>query len=425
MSDDAGDPDSYRNHKRWFPKHPEIGPAGVDAEPFHSKEQYDLEVQKLWPHVWLMVGRAEEIPAVGDYLVKQIPTTQMAVIVVRGRDGVIRAFHNVCPHRGSQICWEDKGSVAAFTCPYHAFTFNLEGKLTFVPDEANFYDLDKSKTGMIPVVCDVWEGFVFVHLDPNPAETLKEFLGEVGESLAHYPFHERTRYYEYKAVIDCNWKVLISGFLEAYHARALHARSVNRISSKDNPYAHNDFIRMFDKHRVISLFSNPAMTPTRLGKIAYAHFERSQHLDEAAPSGAEAAEAEPSDAEAVFRRINKSYLIHNIFPNFQLNLVRGNWFRHQFWPIAPDKVMWEVRIYYAKPKNASQRFFQDYSRFTSRDNLMEDVEASERSQPALNSGVLKRWILQDEEVVIQHFNKVVHDYTHGQTPAGQPAAAAE
>jgi hypothetical protein len=83
-----------------------------------------------------------------------------------------------------------------------------------------------------------------------------------------------------------------------------------------------------------------------------------------------------------------------------------------------------VRIYYAKPRNASQRFFQDYSRFTSRDNLMEDVEASERSQPALNSGVLKRWILQDEEVVIQHFNKVVHDYTHGQTQAGQPAAAA-
>src|ERR1700761_7368021 len=107
MSDDAADPESYRQHKRWFPKHPEIGPAGIDAEPLYSREQYDLEVQKLWPHVWLMVGRAEETPP-----------PKMAVILVRGRDGVIRAFHNVCPHRGSQICWDKQGSVAAFTCPY-------------------------------------------------------------------------------------------------------------------------------------------------------------------------------------------------------------------------------------------------------------------------------------------------------------------
>jgi phenylpropionate dioxygenase-like ring-hydroxylating dioxygenase large terminal subunit len=410
--DGTDDADSYRRTKRFFPKHPEIGPAGMSAEPFRSQEQFELERDLLWPRTWLMVGRAEEIPKPGSYFVKEIPTNSVSLIVIRGRDGKIRSFHNVCPHRGSQLCWDQHGSVAGLTCPYHGFSFNLEGQLTFVPDEANFYDLDKSKMGLTPVHTDEWAGFIFVHLDPNPRETLKEFLGEIGESLEQFPFHERTRYYEYKAVIECNWKVLISGFLEAYHARALHARSVNRISSKDNPYAHNEFIRMYEKHRVIGLYSNPNMTPTRLGKITYAHYNKAQQKYGQA-------QAPAADGQDAFRALNKTYLIHNIFPNFQLNLVRGNWFRHQFWPLAVDKTLWEVRLYYPKPRNASERFFQDYSRYTSRDNLMEDVMASEKSQPGLASGLVKRWVLQDEEVAIQHFNKVVADYTQTQR---RPAA---
>jgi phenylpropionate dioxygenase-like ring-hydroxylating dioxygenase large terminal subunit len=413
MSAEAVDePESFRETKRWFRKYPELGPAGISTEAFHTQEQFELERDRLWPHVWLMVGRSEEIPGVGDYLVKDIPTNSVSLLVVRSRDGQIRTFHNVCPHRGTQLCWGKSGSVAAFNCPYHGFSFNLEGRLTFVPDEANFYDLDKSQMGLTPVVTDVWEGFIFVHLDPHPKQTLREYLGkEVTESVAGFPFHERTRYHEYKAVLECNWKVLISGFLEAYHARALHARSVNRISSKENPFAHTEFIKLFEKHRIISFYSNPNVLPTKVGKIAYDHYSKSLRSEATA-----ATKEETEELLNVFRSINRHFILHNIFPNFQLNTVRGEWFQHQFWPLARNKVLWEVKLYYSKPRNASQVFFQDYSRYTSRDNLMEDVYASERSQLGLDAGLTKRWVLQDEEIAIQHFSKVVADYTQGQAP---------
>jgi phenylpropionate dioxygenase-like ring-hydroxylating dioxygenase large terminal subunit len=404
------DQDSFRMTKRWYPKHPELGEPGVmGTEPFVSERQFELERKLLWPNVWLMVGRTEQIAKPGDYFVKEIPPANASLIVVRGRDGVIRTFHNVCPHRGSQLCFDKSGtggSLGAFACPYHGFTFGLDGKLRFVPDEANFYNLDKEKLALTPVGTDIWEGFIFIHLDPNPRESLRDYLGEIVNGVEGYPFHESTQCHEYTAVIDCNWKLLISAFLEGYHAQALHERSYSRMTSKENPFCHTHFIKLFDKHRMFSFYANPDVQPTRLGAIAYARHEK---VLKAASAKADAAPgAKPA---ANFQQLNSTYFIRNIFPNFQLNLVRGSWFRHQFWPIAVDKVLWDVRMYYPTPPNASEAFFQDYSRYTSRDNLSEDGNACERSHRALAGGWIKQWVLQDEEIAVHHFNKVVADYT--------------
>lgn len=400
----------FRMTKRWYAKHPELGPPGViSTDVFVSEHQFELERKLLWPNVWIMVGRAEEIAKPGDYFIKEIPSNNVSLIVVRARDGVIRAFHNVCPHRGSQLCFNKSGSggsTAAFDCPYHGFTYSLDGKLKYVPDEANFYNLDKDKLGLTPVITDAWEGFIFIHLDPNPRESLREYLGEIVEDVEGFPFHESTQCHEYTAVINCNWKVLMSGFLEAYHAQALHERSYSRLTSKENPYCHTHFIKLLGKHRMFSFYANPEVKPTKLGAIAYARHEKVLR-EASAKAGSNGAPKSPAN----FQQLNSTYFIRNIFPNFQLNLVRGSWFRHQFWPISVDKVQWDVRMYYAKPSSASEAFFQDYSRYTSRDNLSEDGNASERSQMALAGGFIKQWVLQDEEIAIHHFNKVVADYT--------------
>ena len=142
------DRESFRNTKRWYAKHPELGMPGIiSTEPFVSHEQFELERKLLWPRVWLMVGRAEQIANPGDYFVKEIPSNDVSLIVVRGRDNTIRTFHNVCPHRGSQLCFNNDGTGgnarSGFACPYHGFSFGLDGKLFFVPDEANFYNLDR------------------------------------------------------------------------------------------------------------------------------------------------------------------------------------------------------------------------------------------------------------------------------------------
>jgi len=400
---------TWRSTKRWFPDHPELGQAGhLPVEPFVSEEYCARERKLLWPHVWLMVGRVEDIARPGDYLIKEIPLNRVSLIVVRGRDDVVRAFHNVCPHRGSQILWECNGSTGrtnAFRCPYHAFTFDLTGTLKWVPDDANFYALDRDRLSLVEVRTDIWAGFIFVHLAPNPRETLLEYLGEIGKRLADFPFEKESHHYEYKADLDCNWKVLISGFLENYHTHALHKGGRSRACTPDNPYSHNETIELFDKHRLISLYRNPDMTPTKVGSIASVRYAKSR----ARGVGAVA----ETPGALLFKSINPntSFVIHNIFPNFQLNIANGAWFYHQFWPLSANRVRWESRMHYPKPKNASERFFQEYAKVTSRDILLEDGNVSERSQMALESGAIDSWTLQDEEIAIQHFNKVVADYT--------------
>lgn len=385
----------------------------MPVEPFISEEQFALERDLLWPHVWLMVGRTEEIPEPGDYLVKEIPTNHVSLIVVRGRDGVVRAFHNTCSHRGSQICWEKSGqtgSTTAFRCPYHGFTFGLEGKLQFVPDEDNFYALDRDKMGLVAVSTDIWEGFIFIHLDPNPRETLTEYLGGVGDDLQGYPFENESHYYEYKSIINCNWKVLIAGFLETFHGSVLHA-GARLGGGQENPFRHPNYIKLLEKHRLISAYRNPKRTPTKLGSVAYELYSQSMTKNDRERDS----KFQTPTGESGFRNItSKPYVIHNIFPNFQLNVRDGIWYRHQFWPLTVDTVLWEVRYYYAAPRNATELFYQYFNRLVSRDNLVEDGNVSERSQWALKSGLVDNWVLQDEEIAIRHFNKVVSDFTERQ-----------
>jgi phenylpropionate dioxygenase-like ring-hydroxylating dioxygenase large terminal subunit len=407
----SDDPKSFRHYKRWYPDHPELGPPGIlKTEPFISDTQFKLERELLWPKVWLMVGRTEWIAKPGQYFVKDIPPSSVSVIVVRDRDGTIRAFHNVCPHRGSQLCFDKSGTMSGFSCPYHGFTYSLDGKLKGVPDEGNFFNLDKEKMGLKPITMDIWAGFIFVHLDPKPSESLRSYLGEIVDGIDDYPFQDSPYCREYTTVINCNWKVLLSGFLEGYHARALHLRSLSRIVGADNPYGHTNFIKLFEKHRMFSFWHNPDVKATKLGEIAYARYAKVLEKRQSAmkPGG------------DTFKALNSSYYIRNIFPNFQLNLVRGSWFCHQFWPIAVNKTFWHVRLFYPKPLNASEAFFQDYSRYTSRDNLSEDAQASERTQMGLDAGLVDHWVLSDEEIAIHHFNKVVADYTQRQK---MPAAA--
>jgi phenylpropionate dioxygenase-like ring-hydroxylating dioxygenase large terminal subunit len=254
--------------------------------------------------------------------------------------------------------------------------------LQFVPDEENFYNLEKEKLNLTPVVTDLWEGFIFVHLDPNPRENLREYLGEIVDGLDGYAFHKTTRCYEYRVVIDCNWKVLLSAFLETYHARALHLRIANQLSWHENPFCHTDFIKLFDKHRMFAFVFNPKARATKLGSIVYARQGKLMANTEAIASKS------PSKglSDDTFRALNSSFIIRNIFPNFQLNLVRGNWFFHQFWPISVDKSLWVVRMYFPKPRSASEAFFQAYGCCTSRDNLSEDGLLTERQQMGIKSG---------------------------------------
>src|SRR6476646_1174166 len=153
----------------WTEHYPELGTAPVSYEDSISPEHYELARKAIFGRSWLNVGRVEQLPKAGSYFTKEISAARTSVILVRGGDGEVRAFYNMCRHRGNKLVWNDfpqeetKGVCRQFTCKYHAWRYDLEGALTYVQQESEFFDVDKDEYGLRPVHCDVWNGFIFVN----------------------------------------------------------------------------------------------------------------------------------------------------------------------------------------------------------------------------------------------------------------------
>ena len=168
----------------WTQHYPELGTGLVSYEDSISPEFFELEREAIFKRVWLNVGRVEQLPRSGSYFTKELAVANTSVVVVRDQDGDVRAFHNICRHRGNKLVWTDfpqqetSGTCRQFTCKYHGWRYGLDGACTFVQQEGEFFDLDKADYGLVPVHCDVWAGFIFVNLDRDRAcGSLREFLG--------------------------------------------------------------------------------------------------------------------------------------------------------------------------------------------------------------------------------------------------------
>ena len=168
------------------PALPRAGHGPVNYEDSISPEFYELERKAIFNRTWLNVGRVEQVPRAGQLLHQGARRRAgTSVIVVRDKDGGVRGFHNICRHRGNKLVWNDypneetSGTCRQFTCKYHGWRYDLDGSLTFVQQESEFFDLDKDDYGLVPVQTEVWEGFIFVNLDPANTTSVKEYLGDV------------------------------------------------------------------------------------------------------------------------------------------------------------------------------------------------------------------------------------------------------
>ena len=214
----------------WTAHYPELGTGPVSYEDSISPEFYELEREAIFKRAWLNVGRVEQLPRNGSYFTKELAVASTSLIVVRGMDGEIRAFHNICRHRGNKLVWTDdpsaetNGSCRQFVCKYHGWTYGLDGSCSFVQQEGEFFDLDKSDYGLVPVHCDVWSGFIFVTFEREPRQTLAEFLGPMVCALEGYPFHLQTERFYYRSEVSANWKLFMDAFQEFYHAPVLHGK---------------------------------------------------------------------------------------------------------------------------------------------------------------------------------------------------------
>ncbi len=390
-------------NKRWSEVYPELGTAPVPTEPCISADYFALEGEKVFRKVWLYVGRQEEIPNPGDYMVRDLKAWRTSVIFVRGRDGKIRGFHNICSHRGNKLAWDEAGSCRAFSCKFHSWTYDTEGKLIGVPDEEYFHNFDKTDNGLVPVATELWEGFLFAHVDPQPSQSLDDYLGEFGQRLRGFPYGDLTARYAYKTELKCNWKVALDAFSEGYHVNTIHGQSYpDTFTGKNNPMCHLPEVRFYGPHRSCIVYGNPNHKPSPAAAIAYRFGEsvtkRSGSQDQLPP------EVNPT------RSAEFGFDLGVIFPNLVLHILPGMWFTHQFWPLAVDRTLWEGRAYWPPARTPGERFAQEFNNVVLRNAWLEDTATMEATHEALSSGVKTHFNLQDQEILIRHSYKVLEDY---------------
>jgi phenylpropionate dioxygenase-like ring-hydroxylating dioxygenase large terminal subunit len=193
----------------------------VPAEDYMSREIAEREKKLLWPRVWQLACRLEEIPFVGDYVTYDIQDE--SVIVIRQTADTLRAYYNVCQHRGRRLA-DGCGSAARLQCRFHGWQWGLDGKIIRILDREDWQgcpDVSDEDFQLVEVKVDTWAGFVFVNFDPD-CEPLAKYLAPVPEYTDCFEF-EKMRYRWYKSVrLPCNWKVAVEAFNEGYHVFGTH-----------------------------------------------------------------------------------------------------------------------------------------------------------------------------------------------------------
>jgi carnitine monooxygenase subunit len=202
-------------------KQPEVdnGVERAGKVGYFSREYMAREWDKLWTRSWLIAGVTADIPDVGDFFLFKI--RDESIIVTRTEAGV-RAFYNVCPHRGARLVWEERGNRKVFVCPFHSWSFHNHGELRRITDEHTFKpEVIAHRPGLKPLACDVHAGIIFINMASDPAP-LRESIGLPEGYLEAYQIDRMKVVRHVRSEWGANWKVGVEAFYESYHLHAVH-----------------------------------------------------------------------------------------------------------------------------------------------------------------------------------------------------------
>ena len=197
------------------------GTRTLPGKYYHSSKIYQEEVEKIFYKFWIYACRAEEIPAAGDY--KLIQVEDESLILTRSKSGEVRALFNVCSHRGTQLCTEPSGNFEAGTiqCPYHAWTYSLDGKLLAAPLMKEGNGFTKEQCALPEASVYTWEGFIFINLDEKPVPFEEHMEALIGK-FADWKMEELRIAHHIRYELNCNWKLILQNYQECYHCPGVH-----------------------------------------------------------------------------------------------------------------------------------------------------------------------------------------------------------
>lgn len=408
----------------WTEHYPDLGTEPVDYSDSIDPQFYEDEREAIFKKTWLNVGRVERLPRKGSYFTKELSAAGTSLIIVRGNDNEIHAYHNVCRHRGNKLVWDDypneetSGFCKQFTCKYHAWRYSLEGELTFVQQEKEFFGLDRADYGLKDVRCEVWEGFIFINLD-HDAEPLTTFLGPMIKGLEGYPFHEMTEVFSYKAEVGSNWKLFIDAFAEFYHAPILHMKqAVKDEADKLAGYGYEALhYELQPPHSMISSWGGMA-PPKDLNMVK--PIERVLRSGLFGPWDRPDIEGLDPLPVGINPAGHRAWGVDEfeIWPNFSLLFWAPGWYlTYHYWPTAVDKHIFEANLYFVPAKNARERLAQELAGVTFKEYALQDANTLEATQTMIATRTITDFPLNDQEILLRHLHKTaqkkVEEYRNG------------
>jgi Rieske 2Fe-2S family protein len=296
---------------------------------FVSPEIFSAEQARIFSQEWLLVGHQSQVPKAGDYFVANVTPSSKAngvpgagesLIIVRGSasDGAtIRGFYNVCRHRGTRVCEEAFGHAAALQCPYHAWTYSLDGRLIGAPHMEEVPEFEKTQYSLRPVNLGVWEGFIFVNLAQG-VKPLEEWFAPLAGKFSDWNLSQLRSVKRVEYDVRANWKLMFENYAECYHCPGVHPMlsKVSPYDSAENDLTEGPFLGGFMR-------VNRGSSLTISGKACALRVNH-QHDVAASEDGHE-------DGDRVF--------YYSIFPNMLLSMHPEYVMVHQLWPQSPDRTL--------------------------------------------------------------------------------------
>src|SRR5687767_5324546 len=189
----------------------------IPASWYVDKDLYNLELKSVFSNTWQLAARVDQVLQPGEYVATDVAGEP--IVIVRGNDGVLRGFFNVCRHHAAAVMTEPHGKTAHLRCPYHGWTYSLEGELKGTPDFSGVCDFDRAQNGLVPVDLIEWENWIFVKLNSGQVSFTTDLTDQIRAlELNKLHWFERRHYH-----FDCNWKVFVDNYLDGgYHVPYLH-----------------------------------------------------------------------------------------------------------------------------------------------------------------------------------------------------------
>jgi Rieske 2Fe-2S family protein len=363
---------------------PESLIATLPGDHYTDPEIFRLEQEHIFESMWFCAARSSELSKPGAF--RTVDVGRESVLLTRSRDNCVRAFFNVCRHRGAKLCTQESGEVKrAFQCPYHAWTYDLNGKLVAAPNLTKMPDVGRTEYGLASVAVREWLGYVWVCLAENPPSFEQSVIADVVARLGDVECIER---YDVESLevgrrivydVKANWKLIIENFMECYHCATIHPELTEVLPEFADGYAAQFYVG-----------HGAEFGPDVQGFTV----DGSQGLDRI-----------PTVSEEQDRR----YYAITVRPQVFINLVPDHVIFHRMFPVAVDRTIVECDWLYLKGVVASGRDVSRSVELFDRVNR-QDFDACERCQPAMSSRLYaKGGVLVPSEHHIGEFHDWVQD----------------